>query len=205
MSKLPNTTATGGYISPAPKTPPLSPQFPQLSLVDFLQSVIVGVSQLQGSMVRPNWQPNPPKRPNIDDTWVAIGIEGIEADFNAYQGFAADNETPIVQRHENFGLVCNFYGPNSYDLYGIVRDSLQLTQNLAQLNLAKVPFKYDTTAQHVPELIDEEWFDRWRAVFYFMRQVNRTYPLLTFASVSGTIYANTPGNETVEKPFVTEE
>lgn len=206
MTKPPNTTATGGYLSPAPKVPPLASVPPNLSFLDFLQSVVVGISGIPGNLVRPDWQPNPPKRPMLDVNWIAMGIEGIQPDFNAYQGYLPFTDPdPFLQRNETVPLVMNFYGPLSYENYGLTRDGFQLTQNLAQLNKAKVPFAYDTPAQHVPELINEEWFDRWRAVFYFRRQIQRTYPLLTFVSAGGTIYANTPGTDTIVKPFETEE
>lgn len=186
----PNNTSTGGYLKPLPQPPPIDAVPANQTFLEFLQTVLTGVSGFPGTLVRPQWQQQPPKQPDVNTNWLAFGIEGVTPDFNAY--IAIDNETgPGLQRNELFGLAVSIYGPAAYDNYGLIRDGFQLSQNLASLKQANVGFAYDQAAQHVPDFINEIWYDRWRATFYFRRQIQRVYPILTFASVSGTIYTQT--------------
>lgn len=77
-----NTSATGGYLSPAPSNP-----YPGgLSFKQFLQTVFVGLSGLPPDLVRGKWQPNPPKNPDIDVNWLAIGLGVNKPDANAFVG-----------------------------------------------------------------------------------------------------------------------
>jgi hypothetical protein len=199
-----NNSSSGGYVQPRPQPPTLVSTPPNLNFVDFMQSILVGLSGAPGNLVRSDWQQKPPKRPDVDVNWIAFGIEGVNPDFNTYIGQNSSGQQ-YMQQNELFGLVVNFYGPLSYENYGLVRDNFQVPQNLANLTKANVGYGYDTPAQHVPELIDEIWFDRWRVVFYLRRQIQRFYPLLTFVSASGTIYANDQGTKTTEVPIVVEE
>lgn len=81
-----NTSATGGYLQPVPQFPTL---VGNLSFTQFLQTVFVGMSGLPADLVRPDWQPNPPKQPDIFTNWLAIGLTVSRADDNAYTGTRA--------------------------------------------------------------------------------------------------------------------
>jgi hypothetical protein len=205
----PNDTSTGGVLQPVPQPPEMQTNPPNLTFVQLLQQMLQQFSGLPGPMVRPDWQPNQPKRPTSQSkdpwlvNWIAFGIESVEPDFSAYVGFDTQGNG-LMQRNEQVGLVVNFYGPAAYDNYGLVRDSFQLAQNRATLLKANVVWAYDGTAQHVPELIDEVWYDRWRVVFTLRRQILRSYPILTFVSAGGTIYINNQGQVT-EAPIAVEE
>lgn len=76
-------SSTGGYLQPTP----VIPQMPGgLSLRQFLQTVFVGISGLPPELVRPRWQKNPPKQPDIDTNWMAFGIQDDAPDANAFLG-----------------------------------------------------------------------------------------------------------------------
>jgi hypothetical protein len=196
----PNTTATGGFLLPDPQPPVLNTVPDGLTFVQFLQSVLVGLSGFRGSLVRPEWQQQPPINPDIDVNWLAFGIESAQPDNNAYVGYDANNN-PFMQRNELITLTVSVYGPQAYDNIGLIRDGFQLTQNLTSLRAANVGFAYDTQAQHVPDFFNERWIDRWRAQFFIRRQVMRTYPILNFISVSGTVYAVAANSDPLEVPF----
>jgi hypothetical protein len=200
----PNNTSSGGFLKPNPQPPTLVTTPPNLTFTEFLQNLLMNLSGFPGPFVRPEWQQKPPKQPEVNQNWLAFGLDGVNPDFNAYVGYDK-NHNPFMQRNEFFGLVLSIYGPNSYDNYGLIRDGFQLTQNLTTLKAANIGFAYDSQALHVPELINEIWYDKWRVTFYMRRQLQRLYPILTFLTASGTIYANNQSTDTVTLPIAVEE
>lgn len=195
-----NTSATGGIILPNPQPPALTTTPPGLTFVEFIQSLLVGLSGFPGSLVRPEWQKQPPQEPDIDVNWLAFGLGSATPDNNAVIGLDANNNATL-QRNELIPIIVSVYGPLSYDNIGLIRDGFQLSQNLASLRAANVGFGYDTPAQHVPDLFNERWYDRWRAEFYIRRQIQRAYPILNFLSASGTIYTETAQNDNFSLPW----
>lgn len=195
-----NTTATGGYLKANPQAPALVTTPPGLTFVQFIQSVLVGLSGFNGDLVRPEWQPEQPKQPDLKTDWLAFGLGSATPDNNAYVAVDGDGN-PTVQRNELIPIIVSVYGPNAYDNVGLIRDGFQLTQNLTNLRAANVGFAYDTPAQHVPDFFNERWFDRWRMEIYVRRQINRVYPILIFASASGTIYGDNETETPIVLPF----
>jgi hypothetical protein len=177
-----NTSATGGYLQPAPQG-----TYPGgLSFRDFLQTVFVGISGLPGPLVRPEWQLNPPKQPDVTVDWLAIAVVDDTADANAFVGSdSAGNNT--TQRHEDLEVRCQFYGPNSFDIGTALRDGFQVPQNLEALRAAVMGFVSATRLTHVPDLVNERWVDRYIMSVFLRREILRVYPILNFASASGTI------------------
>lgn len=185
-----NTSATGGYIKP-----PTKPKLPQnLTLEQFLQTVLVGVSEIPGDLVRPKWQPSPPKQPDINTNWLAFGIELSRPDAHGYQGFDSDGKT-VTQRHEDLEVPLQIYGPGAYDIGVLIRDSLEIPQNLEQLKKANMGFVNVGPMQHIPDLINERWFNRYVMSVFFRREIERKYPILSILSANGTIYSVTEGED----------
>lgn len=185
-----NNSASGGFLQPIPQPPTLDTSPPGLTLIQFFQTLLVGLSAFPGTLVRPSWQAEPPKQPDICVNWLAFGINNVNPDFNAYVGLDADNNA-TMQRNELVQLSVSIYGPDSYDNLGLIRDGLQLTENLASLRQANIGFAYDSQARHLPDLINARWVDRWQMDLFFRRQIQRSYPILTFLSASGIIYTQT--------------
>lgn len=186
-----NNSSTGGPLYPNPQPPTLVTTPPGLTLTQFLQRTIAGISGFPGPLVRPNWQPQPPNEPDLPVNWIAFGIMNMTPDANAYVGFD-QNENPFLQRNELLEIDISVYGPLSYDNMALIRDGFQLTQNLAQLKAANMGFAYDQAAMHVPDLVNGRWIDRWRSSIFLRRQIQREYPILNFVSVSGTTYIDDP-------------
>jgi hypothetical protein len=195
-----NNTSTGGFLLPNPQPPALDTTPRGLTFVQFIQTLLVGLSGFSGALVRPEWQKQPPKEPDIDVNWLAFGLGSATPDNNAFVGFTDANE-PMMQRNELIPIAVNVYGPAAYDNIGLIRDGFQLTQNLASLRQANVGFAYDTPAQHVPDFFNERWYERWRTEFYVRRQIQRTYPILSFVSASGTIYTETAADDNFSLPW----
>lgn len=185
----PNNSASGGYLLPVNPSP-----YPDgLTFKQFLQQVFVGLSNLPGPMVRPSWQPNPPEQPDLGVNWMAFGVNSIDPDANAFNGFNSQNVNTL-QRHENLEIKCSFYGPDCEDLSSQVRDGFQITQNLEALTLANMGFTGTNKAIHVPDFVNERWIDRFEMLVFLKREIIRTYPILNFVSVSGSIEAFVSGN-----------
>lgn len=179
-----NTSASGGYLLP---TSP--PPFPgNLTFQQFLQTIFVGISGLPPNLVRPSWQRNPPKQPDGDTNWLAIAQVRNKPDANAFLGLDTNNNN-ITIRHEEIEIKCTSYGPDCEFNSALLRDGFQLSQNREAMKSVGVNFKETTEAMRVPDLVNEVWIDRYEMSVILRRQILRTYPILTFLSVEGTIEA----------------
>lgn len=181
-----NTSATGGYLTPDPIGPqPLEGD----ALVDFMQAIVVGITGLDGRMVRPRWQPEPPNLPNADESWVAIGITSTRRDTNAYvqhdgDGDGADN----LQRHEEIDLLTSFYGPQADEYVSLLRDGLQVAQNREVMQLAGMGLVDTGDAIRAPTLVKDRWLHRIDMRVTVRRQILRRYPVLNLQSAQGTLH-----------------
>ena len=184
-----NNSSTGGYLLPAQE----APQFGDLSFQDFLQTVFVGISGLPGTLVRPKWQLNPPKNPDLTVNWLAIGLTEDDSDTNAFVGIQPDNSS-VLMRMEALTVQCTFYGPDSYELCKLLRDGFQIRQNLEALQKANMNFVNTDRMTRAPDVVNERWVDRWEMAVHLRREIIRTYPILTFVSGSGILIENNQGS-----------
>ena len=77
-----NTSATGDVLSPVLDTPPEYDD----DLDALFQPIVAQITGLDGSLVRPRWQPTVGKvpTPNPGTDWCAIGVTTITPDANPY-------------------------------------------------------------------------------------------------------------------------
>lgn len=179
-----NTSATGGYLLGVEAALPGG-----LNVVDFLQAVISGITGIGGDLVRPRWQIDPPKIPDISVDWCAFGITNQKGDANAY--FQMEVSDAYLSRHEELDIFCIFYGPNAHSNAGALRDGLQLSQNREKLYLAAMGFVDSSDITSAPEKINERWFNRADMTIKITRQIIRTYQVLSFLSANGEIITDT--------------
>ncbi len=184
-----HNSSTRGYMRPT-----TTQKLPgNLTLNQFLQTVLVGISGLDGPLVRPSWQIAPPKQPDIAVNWLAFGINRNVPDANAYVGMDADGNT-TTQRHEELEILCSFYGPDAFDISSLVRDGFQIQQNLEALRAANMGFKETTPALQMPDLINERFVQKIVMSIYLRREIQREYPILSITSANGVIHT-VLGNE----------
>lgn len=182
-----NTSATGGYLSPVNPALPIG----DLVFEDQLQAIIVGITGLPPTMVRPRWQPIPPKQPEPNMDWCAVGImdvtpEGDPVVIHRSEGEGHDE----LQIHELIRLLCSFYGPNGQRNAGRLRDGLYIPQNREVMRAQGMGLMDVGRAINAPDLLNNQWVRRADLEVRVRRQVDRTYSVLNLLSAQGTIYAD---------------
>jgi hypothetical protein len=193
---MPNDSSTGGVLAPLPSgelynqggydqggygAPPAAFYDADLDLI--LQQMIVGITGLDGALVRPRWQPNVPKQPDPTTNWCAIGVVDITPDDTpAIVHSASAPGFDTIYRHEEIEVLASFYGPTAQVYSSQARDGMYLPQNndvLKQYNASLIESK---RIRYVPELVNQQWVKRCDLSFSLRRQVIRSYAILNLAS-----------------------
>ena len=156
-------------------------------LRDFLQVMVKSITGLSGKLVRPMWQPNPPKQPAINVNWCAFGWTNIKSDANAYVKMDVNGLGGTLQRYEDLELTVIFYGDNSHGYATLLRDGLEISQNRDTLRANGIAYISEGGLTRSPELINNLWYDRHDLKLKFNREVNRVYSILSFVDAQGVI------------------
>lgn len=179
-----NTSATGGYLAPAGSPAPSE----DADLEDVLQAMVVGISGLLGKFVRPRWQPKPPKQPEPDVNWCAIGVhETKTVAYPAISHNGSDDGHDQYQMHEELNILCTFYGPQAQAYASILRDGIFIPQNSEAVKALGMAFVGASDIRPVPELVNQQWVRRYDLFIQMRRQVVRVYPVLNILSADPLI------------------
>jgi len=168
---MPNTSATGGYLA-------LTSVAPLSIIEDALHDLIAGITGLCGSLVRPRWQPEPPRLPKPGETWCAFGIMDQTASFPElrHQG-AGDGRDEIITQ-ARLTVLTSFYGPEGDDAVLLLRDGLHVAQNRAALRAHGLAFESAGEVSRLPELVGTRWLSRTDMTIFFRRETRRTVATL---------------------------
>lgn len=203
-----NDSSTGGYLVQQltpfwQQNPPLGPLLALEGTVleDFISALLVGLTGLDQTLVRPAWQPEPPNTPALGSDWVAHQIIDSDPDFNAVElhnddGQGNMNDTFI--RHEEITWRLSCIGPNAWKYAGLIRDGLQVEQNRAVLISVGMGLVECGRATPAPMLVKDRYRYRVDLSLTLKREIQRTVPIDSLASASGTLKSDVP-NRTV--PF----
>lgn len=196
---MPNTSATGGPLAPAAMPAPLEGQ----ALYEFVQAWLVGVCGLDGTMVRPRFQSEPPNIPDSGLAWMAFGIGARPADTFPFVQHNPGTEAPPVagsstlQRHETLDVLCSFYDTGVTGLAdqyaSILRDGLVMPQNSEVLQESGFALVKVGSLLPVPSLLKERWLYRIDFPLVVRRAIERTYPVLDVVAADGTINTDIAG------------
>ncbi|WP_269914800.1 phage neck terminator protein [Acinetobacter sp. HY1485] len=166
------TSATGGFLSPSGAV-----TYGQ-ELEDLFQAFIVGVTGLDGTLVRPRWQPEPLPMPSITENWCAFGIKTITPDDGPY--FEQHNTNIDNIRHEVLEVFLSFYGLQGQQLANTFKNGLGIPQNIQQLLSFKfVDVSAITTA---PDFLNQQYVHRYDLVATFRRKTTQQYAVDTLQS-----------------------
>lgn len=164
-----------------------------LSVEDFLQAFLVGLTGLPGQMVRAKFQTEVPKEPpSILVNWLAFNIKDGVPDANAYvwtDPLDTLGTTVNSQRHEVLDVGVSIYGPLALDIYATIRDGLQIPQNLQALTAANMGLVEIFPSRKLPEPVNERFYNRVETTIILRREVIRTYRVPSLLSARGTIRA----------------
>lgn len=188
-----NDSSTGGPLAPLPSPAPVP--LAGLALNNFLQAWLAGITGLDGTLVRPRLQSEPPIIPDAATAWASFGIAGREGDAFPFVGHdgtgSGGNGLDQLIRNEQLDLLASFYdlGTNGLaDFYAeLMRDGAVIAQNREYLKTQNfaIGFVGDLTA--VPSLLKQRWLYRVDLPLTIRRQVVRQYPVLNVLSIAGTV------------------
>jgi hypothetical protein len=204
------TSATGGYLSPSALGGDLNDQ----SLDVFLQEVVVGITGMSGTMVRPRWQTDPPNIPDFGVDWCAIGV--VSPIRREPYAFALQNETgsgintvmnSTIIRNREMDVLCSFYGPNAGANSEVLAMGLEVAQNREVMKLSGFNLVGGAgDASVVPILIKQRNLRRIDLPFTVRQQQQYTYSVLTVLGSIATLYLqDAAGNTTVDNITVNAE
>lgn len=183
-------SSTGGYLVSTETA---------FNVEHFFHDLIMGLTGIDKTLVRPRWQPNAPVMPTSNTDWCAFGVTELLSDDTAYLSKNAVNTADII-RHERYSVLCSFYGSNARDNIRKIRGGLEIGQNREVLFNNNFGYTTCSIATHSPELINDIWNDRYDIEFQFAREVIKAYNILDIISVQGTIKT-----ETITVPFNIQE
>lgn len=149
-------------------------------LEDIFQGLIVGITSLQGKMVRPRWQNEPPPLPKISENWCAFGVKNTRSDDGPY--FQQNKEDMDNIRHESIEVLLSFYGPQGQHYANLLKDGLGIPQNIAQIRAHKIKFTGCGEILTAPDFLNNQYVHRYDMTATFNRQVKRSYAIETFES-----------------------
>lgn len=187
---MPNTSATGGYLTPAVSPAPTEDE----AFEDFLQQVIVGITGIDQTLVRPGWQPDPPNQPARDQTWIAFRIMRQAADSYAY--IDPQESSSELQRVETVEVLLSSFGPNASSALATFRDGVLIDQNRFALEQVKIGQTETGEIIPAPTIVKEKWLRRFDMTWTFRRMIIRDYPILSLISAQGFI-----NTEVITVPF----
>lgn len=157
-------------------------------LEDIFQGLIVGITSLQGEMVRPRWQNEPPPLPKISENWCAFGVKNTSSDDGPY--FQQNKEDMDNIRHESIEVLLSFYGPQGQHFASLFKDGLGIPQNIARIRAHKIKFTGCGEILTAPDFLNNQYVHRYDMTATFNRQVKRSYATKTFESFQINIKRN---------------
>lgn len=181
-----NTSRTDGYLRPTAGRP--APAYDD-ALDDIFQGHVIGITGLPGPLVRPRWQPRPPKQPEPDVDWCSVGVKLIEptaGPFIEHEGTSItdpDDGVDVRSWHEEIELLASFYGPHASGYASMFLDGCGIPQNAAQLRKHGISFVSSGPPTPAPDFINQRWVRRVDVSMTFRRKTTRTYNVRNLSSV----------------------
>lgn len=192
-----NTSSTGGVLLPADTPAPAE----DVDLDAIVQRLVASITALPGQLVRPRWQPNPPKQPEPAITWCAISVMSQRDDNAPYIRHNPGGEgSDTYIAHETFEALATFYGPQGQSAAAKLRDGVRIPQNVEQLRENEIAFIDSDPIRSLPELINQQWVRRYDIRLTFRRKVTRVYAIQNVLLADIHLFDDTHIDELIPVP-----
>jgi hypothetical protein len=190
-----NTSATGGYLLQSSSNAATDD-----TLTNIFQEMIVGITGLDPTLVRPAWQPQPPTQPPVTTDWCAVAVSSyFPTDYPNFIHNSSGDGNSNLYRVERINTLVSFYGPNCTGYTGILRDGIYVNQNYLMLSTQGIKLRSVEEATYFPELINSQYVPRSDLPMNFTRMIQRTYPVENLLGAEVDIYADTPAPNGAEE------
>jgi hypothetical protein len=184
-----NTSASGGYLAPT-SPPPLD----DLALDALIGGFIVGVTGLDQTLVIPRDQPTQARIPDVDETWVAVGVMATMPDDTPVQIHHSEGDGyTILRTFYRLDVLASFYGPRGDAYAKLTRDSFFIGQNREAMRAAGLNFVSVDTIRRLPEIIATQSRRRSDLPFRLTQTIERRYEIQNILQATGTIRADAAG------------
>lgn len=191
-----NDSSTGGYLAPIAINGDLNDG----ALIDFLQAVVVGITGIQGSLVRPRWQAEPTNIPDPGTNWCAIGPDQSRNRESYSARFKDSPTTMVVVRNRLIPILCSFYGPAAEANSELLAMGFEVPQNRETMQLAGFALVGGVGPTIiVPALIKTQWYPKADVSFVVRQQQKYSYPILDVASAQATMELQPQGRAIIDE------
>jgi hypothetical protein len=188
-----NTSATGGVLSSVPPFP-----LDDDALDDVFALLITTITGLDGSLVRPRWQPQVPTRPEPSVNWCAIGVIHSTPDDGPYITYDPATDSGPYSRSETLDVLASFYGPLSKTYAAMLRDGVAVPQNTESLLQYSIRYVACGAIRNLPEFVNQQWNRRQDIGITFRRKIDRTYAIKNIVSADVHLFDDT----VVDRTFI---
>lgn len=205
-----NTSASGGYLVALLPNPigagqggagqggfggDTAPEY-DAELDAIFQAFLVGLTGLDGTLVRPRWQPVVPNQPERDTNWCGVGVVSIEKDpypvIREVPNATNDGFVGLYTRHEAINVLASFYGPLAQSYAALAEDGMYVPQNNDMLKPFNMAMTRAEPMRSVPDFVNQQFIRRVDLAFSVKRKVVRTQQILTILSAEIDIIADCP-------------
>ncbi|HGJ5879492.1 MAG TPA: hypothetical protein ACHBZ9_10590 [Arsenophonus nasoniae] len=148
---------------------------------------VCGVSGLPAKHVLPRWQREPAPLPSPDTNWCAFGLIDIESEANPALVNQSDESNELWQ-YETLTCMASFYGRDGMVYATRFRDAIMLSQNNAELNKFNLTLGSHSQIRAFPELINNQWVNRFDFTVHLRRKVVRRYYIKSVKDADVTFF-----------------
>ena len=152
---------------------------------DVLRIYLSRLTGLDPKLVRKRWLRRPGTQPEVGKDWAAVGVDRITTAGYPYQNASKSPDVITRTSWQTLRCIASFYGENAAELADTFREGLLIGQNDAQLRKFGLTIQgIEGDVMHLPDLLFEQWIDRYDVVFNLNRSVTRTYDVRTITSAN---------------------
>lgn len=180
-------SSTGGHL-------PLGGGLTARAQEDALHDTLAALAGLPGAMVRPRWQPSPPRQPASHEDWCAFGT--LDEQPQGHQLVHGD-DAAVLHAESRLAALASFYGPGAAERARAVRLGLGVAQNRAALAAVGLVAVEAGAIVQAAALVGQTWVPRYDLAITLRRGDTVAVPIRNLAGLSGTLSDGATGVDLV--------